>query len=461
MQATGADGTSYLIIEMEELKYTATTVYLSVYGLIMPSRSSSLSLSSSAAAAAAAAAASGIIGETDPTDDAIGRLQMGSLSESPNSSPSRSGRVNILNSSGSSTGISSQMPRSLLCQLSCALYDEALLMDEGPAARYALFSEVYRDVDGPGLSLQDRSRLSIDDTSYAYGEMEYIAFQELLRAAGATDGQIFYDLGSGAGKAIVAAALSGIRFVRCVGIEALPALRDASVNVIEDVKRYMSSSGTPHQHHNQHQHQHQHQDHQYGAEFNHSHSQLAVAARSLPTGLPLLEARLGDFLRDDWSEADFAFLSTVSLSETALGGVFHAAKRLRAGAKLLTFSVPSTTSWLHASVYTNVKSKSAPKGLEQTSGGGGGAMGSTHTTYQPEDSLELYFTLENVLWCKTTWGRIRVYILVRTSFMPTQSGGNSNASRPVSAPTNNQNSSINLNSTVNMSMASSSTRQFQ
>jgi hypothetical protein len=34
---------------------------------------------------------------------------------------------------------------------------------------------------------------------------------------GARDGQVFVDLGSGSGKAVAAAALSGIKFLRCIG----------------------------------------------------------------------------------------------------------------------------------------------------------------------------------------------------------------------------------------------------
>ena len=47
---------------------------------------------------------------------------------------------------------------------------------------------------------------------------EFPSFILLLEESGARDGQVFVDLGSGVGKAVVAAALSGISFVRCIGM---------------------------------------------------------------------------------------------------------------------------------------------------------------------------------------------------------------------------------------------------
>jgi hypothetical protein len=39
----------------------------------------------------------------------------------------------------------------------------------------------------------------------------------MLEDVGAREGQVFVDLGSGTGKAVVAAALSGTKFLRCIG----------------------------------------------------------------------------------------------------------------------------------------------------------------------------------------------------------------------------------------------------
>lgn len=72
--------------------------------------------------------------------------------------------------------------------------------------------------------------------AFTYGEIEFAPFVELLKQCGAADNTMFYDLvttfyyslfhqvffnyayqGCGAGKAVVAAALSGVHFAKCIG----------------------------------------------------------------------------------------------------------------------------------------------------------------------------------------------------------------------------------------------------
>jgi hypothetical protein len=52
---------------------------------------------------------------------------------------------------------------------------------------------------------------------------------EIFQLANISDSLVFYDLGSGCGKGVIAAALSGIRFVKCVGIEILQGLCESSM----------------------------------------------------------------------------------------------------------------------------------------------------------------------------------------------------------------------------------------
>eukprot|EP01038_Epipyxis_sp_PR26KG_P005834 gene5834-8049_t len=127
-----------------------------------------------------------------------------------------------------------------------------------------LFLELFQDIDGNLLSQKDRSKLlhstnqksineskknfsstsdiniNLDDFMLTYSEIEYISFIDILHEAKAVDGQIFYDLGSGCGKAILAAAFSDIKFLRCIGIEILPTLVQCTQAVINTL---LSSSG--------------------------------------------------------------------------------------------------------------------------------------------------------------------------------------------------------------------------
>jgi SAM-dependent methyltransferase len=104
-------------------------------------------------------------------------------------------------------------------------------------------SYVYETVDAQLLSFADRKYdansaagspllRAQDDHNVSYFETDYPAMVQLLHAAGAAHGQVFYDLGCGSGKALLSAALSGIRFVKCVGVEVLPSLASAAVQAV-------------------------------------------------------------------------------------------------------------------------------------------------------------------------------------------------------------------------------------
>lgn len=81
-------------------------------------------------------------------------------------------------------------------------------------------------------SVQDTCRLGFTRDQFTYGEVGELSFLRLLDRArmhmvastsfAAAGGRVFYDLGCGAGKAVVLAALHPIAFDRCVGVELLP-----------------------------------------------------------------------------------------------------------------------------------------------------------------------------------------------------------------------------------------------
>jgi hypothetical protein len=106
--------------------------------------------------------------------------------------------------------------------------------------RCELFREAFEGIQGLRYSNKDREAIQssscsdlVDDQSLAYGEIVSVSdFSAFLTNCGAIDGQIFYDLGSGVGKALIGAALSGICFLKCIGIEVLPQLAETSRGVI-------------------------------------------------------------------------------------------------------------------------------------------------------------------------------------------------------------------------------------
>lgn len=68
-----------------------------------------------------------------------------------------------------------------------------------------VFMQLFRDVDGFALSKQ--ARKNSDAFEYTYGEIDFISFIALLSCLPLSTETIFYDLGSGVGKAVLACAM--------------------------------------------------------------------------------------------------------------------------------------------------------------------------------------------------------------------------------------------------------------
>lgn len=90
-----------------------------------------------------------------------------------------------------------------------------------------IFNEIYKNVDGFSLSISERRKLNLDDKSLVYGEIKPQSFLDLLIKAQVSEKDIFYDLGSGTGKAVILAKLF-FNVKKSVGIEILNSLLDVS-----------------------------------------------------------------------------------------------------------------------------------------------------------------------------------------------------------------------------------------
>jgi len=148
-----------------------------------------------------------------------------------------------------------------------------------------------------------------DLDTMVYGETNARAFLEFVNkyakgAAGldANAPGVFYDLGSGAGKSVVTAALSPY-FRACYGIEILPCAHAIAECVIEDFLR-------------------------------------DVAPRD--DGVtPTVSARLGDIFSDtSWTEADFVFCNCVTWDESTIARLTQTASSMRSGSIFVTVLCP-------------------------------------------------------------------------------------------------------------------------
>lgn len=93
-----------------------------------------------------------------------------------------------------------------------------------------IFNKLYEKVDGRSLSLKGREDKDLKSKSFVYGEVVPDSFYQLLVDVNPQPGQVFYDLGSGTGKAVFLAHLL-YDFSHCKGIELVEPLYEASHQV--------------------------------------------------------------------------------------------------------------------------------------------------------------------------------------------------------------------------------------
>jgi len=85
---------------------------------------------------------------------------------------------------------------------------------------------------GKALSKEEREERALESKSLIYGEVEFSAFSKVLRKIGCPPGGVFYDLGSGTGRAVFTARMTQ-DFSKCVGIELLEGLSRSSQQVCQ------------------------------------------------------------------------------------------------------------------------------------------------------------------------------------------------------------------------------------
>lgn len=86
-----------------------------------------------------------------------------------------------------------------------------------------LLNATFQNIDPYQLSIRERKRLKITEDAFIYGEIDFLSFFTLLDKVKPNRGDVFYDLGSGTGKAVFATALYA-NVAKSCGIELLPGL---------------------------------------------------------------------------------------------------------------------------------------------------------------------------------------------------------------------------------------------
>lgn len=93
-----------------------------------------------------------------------------------------------------------------------------------------IFQQIYQDTNGFLLSQQARQKS--DALEYVYGEIEFLSFLALLSLTRPDEKTVFYDLGCGTGKAVLACAMV-YPVQQSIGVELLPELYFAACKQAE------------------------------------------------------------------------------------------------------------------------------------------------------------------------------------------------------------------------------------
>ncbi|MBA2711215.1 MAG: hypothetical protein H0U57_11560 [Tatlockia sp.] len=106
-----------------------------------------------------------------------------------------------------------------------------------------VFHELYTHVDG--FSLSKQARKTKDALEFVYGEIVFEPFIALLTMCKPDSSTVFYDLGSGTGKAVLACSMVFNVHKSC-GIELFPSLHEAALSQqarLENLPVYIEKAG--------------------------------------------------------------------------------------------------------------------------------------------------------------------------------------------------------------------------
>mmetsp|Transcript_23351 Transcript_23351/g.41312 ORF Transcript_23351/g.41312 Transcript_23351/m.41312 type:complete len:376 (-) Transcript_23351:265-1392(-) len=151
------------------------------------------------------------------------------------------------------------------------------------------------------ISQRERNMLGIWDENYGYSEFGFTGMAETLwnLVPRLSVGGNFYDLGSGSGKVVFAAAMLH-DFENVVGIELLSSLNSVAKKTLEKYKASMTSN------------------------------------KALQTEASQIKFKHGCFIKTDWSNGDVVFVNCGSFDYELMGSLSNLAEKLKKGSHVIT-----------------------------------------------------------------------------------------------------------------------------
>ena len=221
--------------------------------------------------------------------------------------------------------------------VSSAIYQECVRVFNGIFAD--LSSDKMKEIAKQNVIRTDSENATKTLSAKVYGEVEFFSFANLLERLDVKNGDKFFDLGHGTGKAmVVASLLFGDKFSSIEGVELLEDLHELSVNTVSAYQTFVAEND------------------------------LFSDRR----GCPLVVSQ-GDFLcepwTDHWTSSDIVFANSTCFDDNLMQQIAIIAERMKQGSKMITFTqhLPSTApfvivekvnlgmSWGCATCYVHVR----------------------------------------------------------------------------------------------------------
>lgn len=161
-----------------------------------------------------------------------------------------------------------------------------------------LFERLFKDSDGFSVSMANRKKLDLQIKELTYGEIEFDSFCALLDQMNVDENDIFYDLGCGTGKPVIAAALVK-QCKKSVGIELLEDVYNLANEIKEKLEKLLKADGyTP----------------------------------------PIIEYVHGDIVEKDFSEADVVYIASTCFDQEFMAVLAKKCETLKSGTKIATLT---------------------------------------------------------------------------------------------------------------------------
>lgn len=101
-----------------------------------------------------------------------------------------------------------------------------------------LFNFLFNGIDGYAVSHQARRDHNGDVSELLYGEITFETWEKIINKANPKRDGVFYDLGSGTGKAVILSHLY-FDFKKAIGFELLKGLHDKAISIKNDFDKFV------------------------------------------------------------------------------------------------------------------------------------------------------------------------------------------------------------------------------